>query len=544
MFEKPHEILADLAERKERFIAKFKSGLGNSDEKIRLLLNAIDHPHSRYVILPERAKAKLREEWQDVAKQLGVGKVKCRNRKPKKVSCRSPSKVPIPEKVVDFFGKAELIPPRPYATCNFADGLKRHDWKTAEHMRLVQINPPHIIRWLVFDCDHTDIDKWKMAGLPEPSFITVNPVNGHHHVAYQLRNPVYRAGVARQKPMQFEKHVRERMRVALDADPGYVGLVTKNPLHPDWIVIRSDQMPAYSLAELNIFHNNNGDQSRSHAALRNTVLPDLEKIQIGQRNHALFTYVRVWAYERGDGHTSILEYARKSNLRFSNPLGENEVRAIALSISRFCEKNRNSVAHHSFRSKQAARGRLGGRPRTEAYDKPWEAEGISKATWYRRRKHVGVRQKPSDIVRTRNAYNKATAHNNIWRNTKSCWAKSRKPKTTSKANWLPRWRTTSARRPKNEARGTGSRRTAIAGRHPPTDRTKPRLTGRYRRQCAHDALLAHRPPYSHRSAGQRTRYQGRVPKPSPANMRGACIGSSRTNIKSGQDHTGHPRREG
>ena len=69
-------------------------------------------------------------------------------------------------------------------------------------------------------------------------------------MVYRLTTPVCRSAAARDKPLRFLDGVVLALRQVFGGDPNYVGLLTKNPLHPCWQTLRSECMPSYSLKEL------------------------------------------------------------------------------------------------------------------------------------------------------------------------------------------------------------------------------------------------------------------------------------------------------
>lgn len=369
-----HDILATLSKRREKIAAHYKAKLGNSAAAIEQTLMALDHPVSYYVVLTHEERELVRAEWQALALNQGVSLSR-----PKTKPVRKPPV--IPASVLEFFGDGQCIPNRPRAADDFRFGTRLTSWMEAQTRRSIQLNPPGMTYWLIFDCDHTDIERWQTAGLPEPSFITVNPANGHHHVVYRLGAPVCTSERGRYRPIAYLRAIRGALRAALGADENYAGLLTKNPLHPAWQVIRPCTMPAYTLAELA------GQLDLKGAGGDSTGVIDLTLVEEGGRNRALFDAVRVWAYSHSEDEQNILTYADHCNAQLRDPLYEQEVRTIAKSIYRYCC---NRLAHKQgssdeFRARQATRGRLGGRPCTTGTERPWEVEGISRATWYRRR---------------------------------------------------------------------------------------------------------------------------------------------------------------
>jgi hypothetical protein len=82
-------------------------------------------------------------------------------------------------------------------------------------------------------------------------------------------------------------------------------------------------------------------------------------------------------------HGAVMSQAEGLN-RFEVPLTYPEVLATAKSVAKWTWRHFNEPR---FVAIQSARGKLGGRPRTTTQaGEPWHAMGISRATYYRRRK--------------------------------------------------------------------------------------------------------------------------------------------------------------
>jgi hypothetical protein len=241
----------------------------------------------------------------------------------------------------------------------------------------------------LFDIDRSSAaSAWEDADLPPPAWTSINRINGHAHSAWGLRAPVLTSGLgARDAPMRYLCAVESLMRERLQADQGFSGLITKNPAHPLWMTLRGPCM-VYDLAEL-----------AEH-------LPGLEKhipkrgrvdnVGLG-RNVTLFDTLRQWAYKAirkhwGGGLQGWNAWLSECNSRaltmnadlFGGKLLDGrEVWHIARSVGRWTWQH---TTEEGFSAWQSVQGAKGGRPRTTtAEGNPWEAEGISRRTWYRRR---------------------------------------------------------------------------------------------------------------------------------------------------------------
>jgi replicase family protein/primase-like protein len=281
----------------------------------------------------------------------------------------------------------DLVPCRPWCSDDLNHGLVIRRKPLALQKRYIQLDPPKMVRWLAFDIDRRDAHgAAEQANLPAPNFIAVNPENGHSLSAYLIGVPVFKFDGARRGPIEFLSSVERGYTRRLGADPGYVGLISKNPLHPSWRVDWQVGRP-YDLGELADALDNRDMRPQSKS----------ETSGLG-RNCSVFNDARFWAYEnarefkRSGGsferwEARLAQIASGWNMHFNQPLAHSEIRQIAKSIAkwtwrRFCDEE--------LSRKQSFRGKLGMAKRWAGHvkDEPWKALGISKATYYRRKKEV------------------------------------------------------------------------------------------------------------------------------------------------------------
>lgn len=195
----------------------------------------------------------------------------------------------------------------------------------------IQPNPPHLAAWLIFDCDHSNIHQFENAGLPYPNMICINKETNKHHVYYAIQD-VYTTEKARQKPLKWLAAIERTFLLHLKADPGYAGLMSKNPFHDDWRTwLLHDHV--YELAELDDY--------------KDLIKKEYEAEVSGfGRNCDLFDSVRFWAYRnihKYSSHTfadAVLSKAESLN-QFAQPLEYSGVKSIAKSITRYTERNRS-----------------------------------------------------------------------------------------------------------------------------------------------------------------------------------------------------------
>jgi Replicase family len=180
---------------------------------------------------------------------------------------------------------------------------------------------------------------WRDALVAEPSFIVVNPTNGHAHYVYLLRGWIRIDGTDASElaAVRYFAAIERAYTRALRADAGYAGLVQHNPFSASYETFNGCDEP-YSLRELAAF----------------VELPPLAprrkaEIRTDGRNIETFDRLRFWAYAQigeyrcGPRETwdevvaaralAIAEEVRAAHPRASHPYGDAEALDTAKSVA-------------------------------------------------------------------------------------------------------------------------------------------------------------------------------------------------------------------
>lgn len=231
----------------------------------------------------------------------------------------------------------ETLPIRPYCA-DTLEALVIRPRLQALKKRYIQQNSPWDLRWLVYDVDRPlAAVEWQGLNAPAPNFTVTNLENGHAHLFYGLKVPVYKQPEAHIKPLRFAASIDVALTQKLEADPGYSGLICKNPYNDFW---RTDEFYPwpYDLNQLTTYL----DLSEYRDARKH-----LPEIGLG-RNCTLFDVTRRWAYRqiRVGGFFGeeffiyeVIRYAAERNGDFSVPLPYAEVKATGKSIGRWTWRN-------------------------------------------------------------------------------------------------------------------------------------------------------------------------------------------------------------
>jgi hypothetical protein len=254
-------------------------------------------------------------------------------------------------------------PHKPYCTDDLLYGVHIRGRDIALKKRYLQLNSPLYCNWLIFDCDYAGAAfAAQDAGLPDPTTVVITPKNRHAHILYALDTPVFTCDAARLKPVRYVAAIEQAYLRILKADVGYCGLVTKNPLHPDWLHLYGGNAPVrtYTLEQL-----------AECVDLTKHAKQNDQPIGFG-RNCMLFDKLRKWAYTAIRRHrgglrrdsrvvwdAECLDKAVSLNTEFLNPLSFAEVRSIAKSTAKFCWKH-DPEQQTAFQQRQSCKGKAGG----------------------------------------------------------------------------------------------------------------------------------------------------------------------------------------
>lgn len=281
------------------------------------------------------------------------------------------------------------LPRKPYCMVEKPGFMLIRTKSIAVKKPYIQINPPLTTIYFIFDDDKDDAAlSWFDAGLPKPFWTTQNPVNGHSHHCYKLEIPLCTSDFASIKAIKYAQAVYYAYALKMGADRNYSHLITKNPLHPQWRTTFWTER-AYSL-----------DYLADFVDLPKRIPKKLEVVGLG-RNVTMFEKGRHWAYKaiRDYMHYETSHEWEKAvrakigeiNSEFEQPLPYSEVKATAKSIAKWVWQR---FSYGDFSEIQAKRGAKGGAkskrgPKEDSArsTKPWEALGVSRATYYRNKKN-------------------------------------------------------------------------------------------------------------------------------------------------------------
>lgn len=223
---------------------------------------------------------------------------------------------------------------------------------------------------LVLDCDGAEgterlIDAIQFGEIPEPNWMVTRKSTGGTHAVCTLARPVLRNAEARPKPLRLLGAVTEYIAEVINADRGYTGVLTHNPV----------ARPAAGLATT--WRRKEAHRLRDMARIipMGWTPPAQPRTAVG-RNVAVFDACMRWAGRQTNIPYDVLPAAILANERLDRPLPANEVEHIAKSVERYrrqwIAQRRFGTGHWNPRAKnapwaspeaQAKRGRKSGEAR-------------------------------------------------------------------------------------------------------------------------------------------------------------------------------------
>lgn len=245
----------------------------------------------------------------------------------------------------------ENLPKKPYCTDELGY-LEIRIINQAIKKKYIQPNSPWNLRWFVYDIDRpTASVDWYELDAPAPNIVATNMQNGHSHLFYGLEFPVYKQPEAHQNILRYAASIDVALNKKLNADPGYAGLISKNPLHDFWKV-ESFEKREYDLEWLADYVDLEPyKDKRSY----------LPPIGLG-RNCTLFDLTRHWAYRQIRRTNYYLneeffiyectQYATGKNSDFPIPLPYTEVKSTGKSVGKWTWKNMSPEGFNKWCSRR------------------------------------------------------------------------------------------------------------------------------------------------------------------------------------------------
>jgi hypothetical protein len=255
------------------------------------------------------------------------------------------------------------LPNKPYCSDSKTYAIIRSKYY-AQDKPYIQVNNPNLKRYLIVDIDEQDAYSILLdSRLPQPTYISINRVNGHLQCAWKLRDAVSTSYNSRISPIRFLAAIDAAYNYRLKGDASFGDCLAKNPLHDRWNNEYCDI--EYTLHELADYV----DLSEKDAS---NVAANDDVSGLG-RNNTVFDIARKQAYKMvrkavskpqfQSWQADILASCESLNKQFTKPMQHNEVKNIARSIARYTFKMWAQFVHSmdNFRAIQAVRGAIGGK---------------------------------------------------------------------------------------------------------------------------------------------------------------------------------------
>lgn len=230
---------------------------------------------------------------------------------------------------------ANHLHPLVLSTNNFSDGVQFRKREDAIQRRYVALNEV-FKSYICLDLDVPGSSYiYSDKNLPPPTITTISRDSGRCHFLYKLKAPVSYTEKSRRRPQRLFEVTDSALTRAFQADEGYAGRFTKNPLHPDWLVITNPV--AYDLED---FQEWIDIQTRPALKIQNTK----------GRNSTLFDDLRLWAYTAHQHFNSFEQWqatvedrATQLNADFPEPLPVKEALSVAKSVLNWVWRNRDRI---------------------------------------------------------------------------------------------------------------------------------------------------------------------------------------------------------
>jgi hypothetical protein len=261
----------------------------------------------------------------------------------------STKEVKHPNTVLEKF--FQTLPEKTLHTNNLSHGLNLFPKDYAKHSSYIQLNQLYR-HYIPLDLDRPDaLQAFRKAGIPQPTIMTINRSNGHAHYLYRLNKPIIFTENGRTHPQEYFREICESLEFQLDADPHYVGLITKNPFSPVWHT-ETDNV-SFELSDFKEYILNRlPKQFRKQKQIAKLIH------NATGRNCTLFDTIRFFAYNQvkfcnsqAELMAKVLELAADVNTKFSEPLPNRELLDTSKSVSKWTFSRKEQFLERTYKNR-------------------------------------------------------------------------------------------------------------------------------------------------------------------------------------------------
>ena len=260
----------------------------------------------------------------------------------------------------------------------------------AWHYPEIELRTPNSQPCIILDVDGSNALERSLYAVENgkvrvPNWMVTRRDGGGTHLVYTLERPVLTGPDMRIKPIRLLGRVAEYYAQVFEADPGYVGVLTHNPMaraHGPGFVTNWRETEPYRLDEL------------AEVIPFGWRIPKIPRTAEGRKT-GLFLAVMHFAGKPEHAEHNLLAVTIATNQSNCPPLELSHVRSIAKSATRYRARWIAADAYYTPEQKMLwgrERGIRSGSARRkgtplEQNRTPWEAMGISRAWWYRKFRH-------------------------------------------------------------------------------------------------------------------------------------------------------------
>lgn len=262
---------------------------------------------------------------------------------------------------------------RPRSSDDLTNGTKVRKVEASLEKKFIEVNPKWLWKLMVFDFDMPNAREhiYDLIGrglMPEPTYVTVNPVSTHAQVGFFIDGFVRKDVVSRKDRIWTGKSLveipgfildtpgtkwfsalRRKLTMSWGADINFTNGTMRNPLHPDQQT-RWMRGQEYNMSYLKQFV--------SVSSVEVAKMISKNETEAVGRNHGVFNGAKAWAYDNARNFQTFEEFIRalaaiamELNDENDDPMGRREVESIVESIQKWTWIRFGPTGYAAWRAK-------------------------------------------------------------------------------------------------------------------------------------------------------------------------------------------------